>query len=103
MVMYSGKVRSRAAGMAAGILGAGGLLVAWQGRGHVKRFALSGFEGLFGWPSRFRLLVPAAVLATMVSSADGRPSAGGPAPRRQRAHRYRHHCHVPAGATQGRR
>jgi|GEM_PF-5530214 len=52
--MNSGKVRSRAAGMATGILGAGGLLVAWQGRGQVKRFALSRFEVLFGWPSRFR-------------------------------------------------
>ena len=57
MVKSSGKARSQAAGMAAGILGVGGLLVAWQGRGQVKRFAVSRFAVLFGWPSRCRLLL----------------------------------------------
>jgi hypothetical protein len=54
VIIYPDKARSRAAGITAGILGAGGLVAAWQGRGQVKRFALSRFEVLFGWPSRFR-------------------------------------------------
>jgi hypothetical protein len=54
VIIYPDKARSRAAGIAAAILGAGGLLAAWQGRGQVKRFALSRFEVLFGWPSRLR-------------------------------------------------
>jgi hypothetical protein len=54
VIIYPDKARSRAAGIAAAILGAGGLLAAWQGRGRVKRFVLSRFEVLFVWPSRLR-------------------------------------------------